>query len=77
MIIVRYLMSYTNELLKLISKKYREQETAFVLILFFLIKFILHIIGTDDTRSSLNKEMESNVNYQFLLKKKSRKKLSW
>ena len=68
MIIVRQLMLYTNELLKLISKKYREQETVFVLILFFLIMFILHIIGTDGTRSSLNKEMESNVNYQ--LKKK-------
>ena len=72
MIIVRQLMLYTNELLKLISKKYREQETVFVLILFFLLMFILHIISTDGTRSSLNKEMESNANYQ-LKKKKSKK----
>ena len=83
MIIVCYFMLYTSELLKLISKKYREQETAFVLILFFLIMFILHIIGTDGTGSSLNKEIESNVNYQFIFFEKKKKKeknlkgLSW
>ena len=37
MMIGCYLMLYiTNELLKLISKKHKEQETAFVLILCFL-----------------------------------------
>ena len=40
MIIVCYLMLYTNELLKLIYKKYKEQETAFVLILCFLLVYL-------------------------------------
>ena len=40
MIIVCYLILHTNELLKLISKKYKEQETAFVLILCFLLVYL-------------------------------------
>ena len=64
-------MSYTNELLKLISKKYREQETAFNIV------FLNNVHLAHKHRQhlfKLNKEMESNLNYQ--LKKIVKKEVS-